>query len=97
MKLIQLNMIDGVRSDEDSGAETEITKPVVVNADAIRAFYARKYGKPGTRLTFTDGGGFAVSETPDLVAAAIGDESLAARLARSNVVPMPVSENASVN
>jgi hypothetical protein len=84
MKLIQLNMVEGVQSDED-GIETEQTKPVVINADCIRAFYARRGGKPGTRLTFTDGGGFAVSETPDNVAAAVGDESLAAHLARRNV------------
>jgi len=70
MKLIQLNMIEGVSVDED-GIETETTKVVSINADAVRAFYARRAGKPGTRITFTDGGGFAVNETPDVVAVAI--------------------------
>jgi hypothetical protein len=32
---------------------------------AIRCFYPRKENRPGTRITFTDGGGFAVSESYD--------------------------------
>ena len=75
MKLIQLNMVEGVQSDED-GIETEQTKPVVINADCIRAFYARRGGKPGTRLTFTDGGGFAVVEEAHEVARALGRTDL---------------------
>ena len=58
------------RYDEDTQQEvhSEETKPCLVNADAIRCMYARRDGKPGTRLTFTDGGGFAVSEQPDAIA-----------------------------
>jgi hypothetical protein len=39
-----------------------VTKPVRINAAAVRCYYARKDDKPGTRITFTDGGGFAVVE-----------------------------------
>lgn len=70
MQLIQLNKIEGARADED-GLEIENTVAVSVNPNAIRCFYARRGGKPGTRLTFVDGGGFAVSETPEAVTALI--------------------------
>lgn len=40
---------------------------LVVNADAIRCFYPRKNNKPGTRITFIDGGGFPVAESYDYV------------------------------
>lgn len=57
----------------------EPTTPVMVNVDAIRAFYRRKdrrSGEPriGTRLTFTDGGGFAVTDTFDVVLAKMAGE-----------------------
>jgi len=67
---IALNMIQGTRQDED-GLDVEQTQPCVINASAIRCYYARREGKPGTRLTFIDGGGFAVSETPDVVASLV--------------------------
>ena len=82
-KFITLSKIErtGSRFDEDTQQEvhSEETKPCLVNADAIRCMYARRDGKPGTRLTFTDGGGFAVSETPDAVGQLIagGDVALA--------------------
>lgn len=38
------------------------TSPVMVNAEAIRCFYPRKDNQPGSRITFIDGGGFAVTE-----------------------------------
>lgn len=42
------------------------TAPVCINVDAIRCFYPRHADRgPGTRITFTDGGGFAVSELYD--------------------------------
>lgn len=47
------------------------TTPVSVNVFAIRCFYPRKDGRPGTRLTFTDGGGFAVVEAYDDVKALV--------------------------
>jgi hypothetical protein len=41
-----------------------------INVFCIRAFYARKGNKPGTRITFNDGGGFAVAEPVDYVRSA---------------------------
>jgi hypothetical protein len=84
MKFVSLNMVEpgAVRFDEDTGREVrdEVAKPVVINAATIRAFYARRDGKTGTRITFADGGGFAVRETPDVVAQAVatGDVNLLA-------------------
>lgn len=42
---------------------------VMINTDAVRCFYPRKDERPGTRITFTDGGGFAVVEAYHDVAA----------------------------
>jgi hypothetical protein len=74
-KFITLSKIERTASryDEDTQQEihTEESKPCLVNADAIRCLYGRRDGKPGSRLTFTDGGGFAVSEQPDAIAAMI--------------------------
>jgi hypothetical protein len=74
-KFVAINMVEPgvVRFDEDLGREVrdESSKPAVINADAIRAFYARKDGKPGTRITFNDGGGFAIIETPVQLAALV--------------------------
>lgn len=54
--------------EDEDGAPTGVqTVPVIVNVAAIRCFYPRKDERPGTRLTFTDGGGFAVSNPPDEV------------------------------
>lgn len=40
-----------------------LVSPVTIAVDSIRCFYPRKDNKPGTRITFKDGGGFAVTET----------------------------------
>lgn len=50
----------------ESGAEQHADDPasrkLVINIDTIRCFYPRHEGKPGTRITFVDGGGFPVEE-----------------------------------
>ena len=62
------------------------TAPVAVNVDAIRCFYPRHAERgPGTRLTFKDGGGFAVTELYDEVFAAV----------TGGVVPLIAASNAS--
>jgi hypothetical protein len=48
-------------------AVPERVEPTNINVYCIRAFYARRGGKPGTRITFNDGGGFAVAEPVDYV------------------------------
>ena len=53
-------------------AEAQPLDPVTVQVDSIRCFYARRADRgPGTRITFKDGGGFAVSESYAEVKAAV--------------------------
>ena len=71
----KLSMVVGNDENED-GISSEVTTPVRVRADVVRNFYPRKpdaYGNPrvGTRITFVDGAGMAVVETPDEVEAAL--------------------------
>jgi len=54
---------------EDEGDPDVETVAVSVARDAIRCFNPRNEGKPGTRLTFKDGGGFAVAESYEAVRA----------------------------
>ena len=79
MAFIELNKITADRRAEQSrftdtddigenGGEIRSVK-VMVNTKAIRCFYPRKDERPGTRITFTDGGGFAVVEAYHDVAA----------------------------
>lgn len=67
MSLMNLTMIRARALDEDEN-EIELTVPVAVAPQTIRCFYTRKDERPGTRITFVDGGGFAVTETPEAVA-----------------------------
>ena len=64
--VVSLTMIHGTIVDEDE-QEVEQTATALINTDLIRCVYARKGGKPGTRLTFNDGHGFAVTENYDEV------------------------------
>lgn len=69
-----------------SGGATEPladTQPCVVETTAIRCYYPRHEGRPGTRITFTDGGGFAVTEAFEVIARACG--AIPAAEAGSNV------------
>lgn len=68
MHLLVLNKVDYNQYAEGQDLEPEIlTVPVLVNPLAIRCMYARKQNRPGSRITFTDGGGFAVTETPEQI------------------------------
>lgn len=70
MRLIQLNKIDYHTYAEGQDLEPEVrTVVVTINTESIRCFYPRKNGRPGTRITFNDRGGFAVAETPEQVMA----------------------------
>lgn len=63
MRTITLSMIDRNEYTEDhNDVPVETTKPVDVNVEMIRCYYTRKAARPGTRITFNDGHGFAVSE-----------------------------------
>ena len=80
MNLIVLHKIEHGPYNEDTGTTEEIGTQCAVNVAAIRCFYARHNNKPGTRITFTDGGGFAVTESLVAVADRIGDRGLVATL-----------------
>ena len=92
---ITLNMVQPgpVAYDEDTGTQTvsETSKPVLINVGTIRCLYGRRDGKPGTRITFNDGGGFAVTEAPDHIASLVASGDTSARLA----LAAPASETAS--
>lgn len=45
-------------------ATAEVTRPVLVSPSSIRSITARRNGS-GSRLTFSDGGGYAVAESYD--------------------------------
>ena len=78
MKMIKLNMADGIEHVEAAGEDdgpTQITrerfKPVVIAVDQIRNFYARKGDREGTRIMFRNGSACPVKETLEQVEAAI--------------------------
>jgi hypothetical protein len=71
MKFITLHMIERGTYNEDTQQHDEAHKPCIVNAAFIRCFYPRRDAKPGTRITFGDGGGFAVTEDCAAVAEAV--------------------------
>lgn len=78
MRAINLTKIDsdnargGYADHEEADENRNVqTSPCVVNLDAIRCFYPRKDNRPGTRITFIDGGGFAVTELFDQVQEAV--------------------------
>jgi hypothetical protein len=50
------------------------TIPVVIRRDDVRCFHPRRNHRPGTRITFSSGGGFPVQEEPDTVAEAMGTQ-----------------------
>ncbi len=66
MRTIELTKIEAPdRFNDNEEGEGQYSVPVMVNVDSIRCFYPRKQGRPGTRITFSDGGGFAVQEAYD--------------------------------
>lgn len=71
MRSIELNKIETTRFNDNEEGEGQPVVPVSVNADAIRCYYPRKGGQPGTRITFVDGGGFVVTQSYDEVKAAV--------------------------
>jgi hypothetical protein len=54
-------------NEEGEGPAGITSTPCAVNVEAIRCYYPRRNNAPGTRITFTDGGGFAVVEAFEVV------------------------------
>lgn len=78
MLLLKLNKVEGLdrRADryvdqDDEGDRAnraqpvEQTRVVYIAVDKIRNFQPRRNNAIGSRLTFVDGGGYAVQETPE--------------------------------
>lgn len=75
--LIQLTMSTGRTTivehptgedDQDDVAQvTEVTQPVVIDAEQVRDFYPRKQGRVGTRILFRNGSALAVTDSFDEV------------------------------
>lgn len=86
--LIDLTMVRGARLNEDE-IETEVTEVVTINPTYLRSFNPRRDGKVGTRLTFADGGGFAVTECYQEVRSAIIRASMPQRAANARTPDIP--------
>lgn len=70
MHLITLNKVDYNQYAEGQDLEPQVvTTPVVIAPSTVRCMYARKQNRPGTRITFADGGGFAVLESLEQIIA----------------------------
>jgi len=71
----QRNSADDLSDDigePGSAPQEPASSPVTINVDSIRCFYTRRPDLgTGTRITFKDGGGFAVSESYDEVSAMV--------------------------
>jgi hypothetical protein len=77
MRLVTLTMIRAASMYDDEGNAIQTTTPVRVNPEHVRSFNPRRDDKPGTRITFATGRGFAVTEDFDAVSAALAAAPLA--------------------
>jgi hypothetical protein len=93
MRTITLSMIDRNAYAEDANdAPIETTVPVDINVEMIRCYYTRKAARPGTRITFSDGHGFAVSEPFEHVRALVTGAPLPVpAVAASEAAPDPIN------
>lgn len=62
-KIVSDPRVDAYNDNEEGEGPARVTTPTTILADSIRCFYPRRDDRPGTRITFRDGGGFAVTET----------------------------------
>lgn len=86
MRLISVTMVR-----EDGYGDSSNT-PAFINADFLRSIYPRRGNAPGTRLTFADGGGFAVTEPVETIVAQLRQNGSDANI--SSPTPLPVSGRA---
>ena len=87
--IIILTKIDTRAYREDEGDAPKLVK-VAINSDRIRCFNPRREGA-GTRLTFADGGGFAVQEEGATILRALGHTQLVAEYDAPAVAPITVA------
>ena len=86
---IILTKIDTRAYREDEGDAPKLVK-VAINSDRIRCLNPRREGA-GTRLTFADGGGFAVQEEGADILAMLNETALVAAYQRQPVAPITVA------
>lgn len=51
--------------DPVTEAAEELSKETIINVEALKSFYQRRGGRPGTRINFMDGSGYAIRQAPD--------------------------------
>ena len=92
--MLNLAAIDsrGPRYNDEGELLAESTYPVCVDAESIRSFHRRHDGKHGARLTFKDGGGFAVGNTVDQIAAALAQCGLTFVNVAVDAMPAPAAD-----
>lgn len=64
LTFITLRKFDTDRYNDNEDGEGVRSFPCRINPATIRCFYARRNNAPGSRITFADGGGFVVVESP---------------------------------
>jgi hypothetical protein len=84
--MLILTKIDQRAYREDEGDAPRLVK-VAIQSDRIRCFNPRREGA-GTRLTFADGGGFAVQEDGAAILTMLGETAGAREYATAPVAPI---------
>jgi hypothetical protein len=113
MLVLKLNKIErteqragGYVDGDDEGVTTTAARPIehtrlaYVVADKIRNIQPRRNDVPGSRLTFVDGGGYAVQESPDEILAFMsadvqGRSAEVVQISEAAALPQPVTERRS--
>lgn len=99
--MIILTKIDNRAYREDEGDAPRLVK-VAINSECIRCFTPRREGA-GSRLTFSDGGGFAVQEDGAAILQLLGGRGAAALVAEYQRAPqatisvVPATEGEALN
>lgn len=95
MSFIVLHKIDTRAYREDEGDAPRMV-PVVVAIDSIRCFTPRRDNRPGTRITFKDGGGFVVNVSPAQLLANIGQADLVEQFQAASATATVASPSISI-
>jgi hypothetical protein len=113
MLVLKLNKVErteqragGYVDGDDEGVTTTAPRPIehtrlaFVVADKIRNIQPRRNDAPGSRLTFVDGGGYAVQESPDEILAFMsadvrGRSADVVQISEAAALPQPVTERRS--
>ena len=70
MQTLTVNAVTGRQETEDD-VVIETTTPVTVVLNHVRSFNSRKGGNLGTRITFVNGSGIAVTDSVETIAEAV--------------------------